>query len=123
MIRRTLMMLFCLTVSASAVYAQDDVMDRIRLLEQQIQELKALKQQQAVTEVKMEHCMKAVARERFCSCVSEGLPREVSFEQYVHTLVTSRENLGYEAMPSEQKKVVDATVAVREKCIEKGFFK
>jgi GTPase Era involved in 16S rRNA processing len=117
------MMLFCLTVSASAVYAQDDVMDRIRLLEQQIQELKALKQQQAVTEVKMEHCMNAVARERFCSCVSEGLPREVSFEQYVHTLVTSRENLGYEAMPSEQKKVVDATVAVREKCIEKGFFK
>jgi len=123
MIRRTLIMLFCLSMSASAACAQDDVLDKIRLLEQQIQELKVLKQQQAVTDVKRDHCMKAVAREKFCRCVSESLPREVSFEQYVHTLVTSHENLGYEAMSPEQKKDVDLTIEVREKCIERGFFK
>jgi len=121
--RRTIMMLFCCSLSASAACAQDDVMDRIRLLEQQIHELKALKQQQAVTDIKQDHCMKTVARDKFCSCVSKNLPREVSFEQYVHTLVTTREQLGYAAMSTEQKMTVDATVAVREKCIEKGFFK
>jgi GTPase Era involved in 16S rRNA processing len=123
MIRRTFLILLCLILSASAAYTQDDVMEKIRLLEQQIQELKALKQQQAVTEIKMDHCMKAVAREKFCTCVSDKLPREVSFEQYVHTLVTTREKLGYDAMTAEQKKVVDATIAVRETCVEKGFFK
>jgi len=121
--RRAFMMLFCFSLSASAACAQDDVLDKIRLLEQQIQELKELKQQQAVTELKLDHCMKAVAREKFCSCVSNNLPREVSFEQYVHTLVTPREKLGYEAMAAEQKKAVNATVEVREKCIERGFFK
>jgi hypothetical protein len=98
-------------------------MEKIRLLEQQIQELKALKQQQAITEVKSEQCMKAVAREKFCGCISQNLPLEVSFEEYVHTLVTPREKLGYDSMTSGQKKLVDAILDAREKCIEKGFFK
>jgi hypothetical protein len=123
MTRRTVMMLFCLGFSSSVAFAQDDVMVKIKLLEQQILELKALKQQQTVVEVKFNHCMKVVAREKFCNCVSETLPREVSFEQYVHTLLTGREKLGYEAMPVDQKKNIDATIEVREKCIEKGFFK
>jgi GTPase Era involved in 16S rRNA processing len=113
----------CLSLSASLSFAQDDVMEKIRLLEQQIQELKMLKQQQAISAVKFDHCMKAVAREKFCNCISDNLPREVSFEQYVHTMVTTREILGYETITVEQKKIVDATVAVREKCLEKGFFK
>jgi hypothetical protein len=123
MLLRSVLIMLLLSVSVPLAFAQDDVMDKIRLLEQQIQELKALKQQQAVTEIKLDHCMKAVAREKFCTCVSEKLPLEVGFEQYVHTLVTSREKLGYGAMTPEQKKVVDATIETRDKCIEKGFFK
>lgn len=123
MVSRSVMTLFGLFLSALPSFAQDDMMEKIRLLEQQIQELKVLKQQQAVTEVKKEHCMKAVAREKFCSCISKSLPAEVSFEEYVHTLVTPRETLGYQTMTDEQKKSVDATVAAREKCVERGFFK
>lgn len=123
MIHRAVIILVSLSLFASPLFAQDDVMEKIRILEQQIQELKVLKQQQTVNEVKLDHCMKAVAREKFCSCVSDNLPREVSFEQYVHTLVTSREKLGYETMTDVQKKIVDATIGIREKCIEKGFFK
>jgi len=123
MLRRIVLVLFCLILPVSTAYAQDDVMDKIKRLEQQIQELKALKQQQVVTEVKFGDCMKATAREKFCRCVSNSLPGEVSFEQYVHTLVTSREKLGYESMSQEHKKTVDATLEAREKCIEKGFFK
>lgn len=123
MIRRAMLMLFYINLSAPAAYAQDDVLEKIRLLEQQIQELKDIKQRQAVTEVKRDQCMKAFSREKFCRCISESLPREVGFEQYVHTLVTSREKLGYESMTAEQKQGVDATVEARDKCVEKGFFK
>ena len=123
MIRHTVMIVLCLSLSASASFAQDDVMDKIRLLEQQIQELKALREQQAVSAVKYEDCMKAIAREKFCRCVGDSLPHDVSFELYVNTLVTSRDKLGYSTMTGEQKKTVDATIETREKCIEKGFFK
>jgi hypothetical protein len=123
MTHRTFMMLFWLGFSSSVAFAQDDVMDKIKLLEQQILELKVLKQQQTVTEVKFNHCMKVVARDKFCICVSETLPREVSFEQYVHTLLAAPDKPGYESMTVDQKKSIDATIEVREKCIEKGFFK
>ncbi len=122
MLKRSILF-YCLSLSALPAFAGDDVMEKIRLLEQQIQELKLLKQQQDATDIKTDHCMKAVAREKFCGCVGQNLPREVSFEEYVHTLVTPREKLGYQAMTTEQKKSVDATLDVREKCIEKGFFK
>jgi len=123
MIRRTFLLLFCLSLSIPTAYAQDDVMDKIRLLEQQIQELKSLREQQAVSAVKIEDCVKAIAREKFCRCVGDNLPHDVSFEQYVHTLVTSRDKLGYSSMTVEQKRTVDVTIEAREKCIEKGFFK
>ena len=121
--QRSILIILALLLYAVPSSAQDDVMEKIRLLEQQIQELKLLKQQQTVVEIKSDHCMKAVAREKFCGCVSQNLPLEVSFEEYVHTLVTPRERLGYQTMTAEQKKTVDATLEVREKCIEKGFFK
>ena len=82
-----------------------------------------LKEQQTFSARKSEQCMKAFAREKFCSCVAVNLPREVDFEQYVHTMVTSKESLGYALMPQEKKNVIDATITVRDTCIEKGFFK
>jgi len=112
--------LFC---SATLCSAADDVMERIKQLEQQIQELKQLKEQQSISVQKNDDCLKAFGREKFCSCISTTLPRQVSFEQYVHTLVTSRDSLGYATMTPEQRSVVDATLAVRETCVEKGFFK
>ena len=121
---RLLVGLLCLSLlAATPALCQDDVMERIRLLEQQIQELKVIKGQQAVAAAKYDDCMKAVSREKFCTCIGNSLPPEASFEQYVHTMVTPRDKLGYDSMPLEQRKAVDATVAAREKCIEKGFFK
>jgi hypothetical protein len=120
---RSLLILFCLLVSAAPSFAQDDVLEKIRVLEQQIQELKLLKEQQAVASVKFDDCMKATAREKFCSCLRSNLPAEVGFEQYIHILVTPREKIGYGTMPDQQRKTVDATIAARESCIEKGFFK
>jgi hypothetical protein len=120
---RILFVLLCASFASTPALAQDDLLEKINRLEQQIQELKLLKQQQNISAAKTEQCMKAVAREKFCACVGTNLPRDISFEQYVHTLVTSKEALGYAGMTQEQKTVIDATLDAREKCIEKGFFK
>ena len=97
--------------------------EKIRLLEQQIQELKALSAQQAVGKQKAELCLKAVVRDKFCNCIGENLPATVSFEQYIHTMVTSKEEESYSTMSHEQKKKIDAILETREKCVAKGFFK
>ncbi len=107
----------------SSACAQDDVMDKIRLLEQQIQELKTLKEQQDLTDIKTEQCMKAVSREKFCTCIGINLPRDVTFERYIQTLVRSKDELRYHEMTADNKMLIDSTIDVRNKCIEKGFFK
>lgn len=122
MTHRLLIFLFSVSFAVPPAFAQEDLQEKIRLLEQQIQEIKTQKLLQKVTQEKSEQCMKAVGREKFCTCVGNSLPREVSFEQYIHTLVTPKETLGYAGMTPEQKSVIDATIAVREKCVEKGFF-
>ena len=120
---RIVIAVLCASFTVAPAFAQDDLMEKIKRLEQQIQELKTLKEQQNINIQKTEQCMKVVAREKFCTCVGNSLPRDVTFEQYVHTLVTSKEALGYVGMSQEQKTAIDATLDVREKCIEKGFFK
>ena len=120
---RILLVLLCASIVSTPALAQDALMEKIKRLEQQIQELKALKEQQNINVAKADQCMKVVARDKFCTCVGNNLPRDINFEQYVHTLVTSKEALGYAGMTQEQKAVIDATMDVREKCIEKGFFK
>ena len=112
-----------LFITATPVCAQDDVLEKIKQLEQQLQELKLLKEQQSVSDKKSDDCMKVVSREKFCSCVGVNLPREVSFEQYVHIMLTNKEDLKYSTLNAEQKLSIDNTIAVRDTCIEKGFFK
>lgn len=123
--RNMLTFLFCSTLMVPhvSVASQDELMEKINRLEQQIQELKALKELQKFVVEKEEFCMKAVGREKFCKCIAAGLPREISFEQYVHTIGTPKEKLGYDTMPLEQKRDVDTTIELRDKCVERGFFK
>ena len=107
----------------SRAASQDDTMERIRLLEIQIQQLKALKEQQKLSEEKEQQCLKPLGNAKFCKCITEALPREVSFEQYVHFLVTTKDGLKYDAMPPEPRQAVDAAFAAREKCVNNEWFK
>jgi len=120
---RVIFVLLCASFVSTPALAQDELLEKIKRLEQQIPEIKLLKEQQNISDIKTEQCMKAVGREKFCTCVGNSLPRDISFEQYVHTLVTSKEALGYAGMAQEQKAVIDSALDVREKCVEKGFFK
>ena len=121
--RRLPLLILGYLLLAAPLHAQEGMQDKIRQLEQQIQELKTLRAQQAVGKQKAEQCLKAVGRDKFCNCLGDNLPAAVSFEQYIHTMVTSKEELGYGAMLPEQKKMVDTILETRETCVEKGFFK
>jgi hypothetical protein len=117
------LLLFPAFTSRSLAASQDDIMERIRLLEIQIQQLKDLKEQQKLAVDKEQQCLKPIGHAKFCKCIAETLPREVSFEQYVHFLVTTREGLKYDTMTPETRQAVDASLAAREKCVDKGWFK
>ncbi|GFE58821.1 hypothetical protein AOG1_27010 [Geobacter sp. AOG1] len=93
MTRRLPLLILGYLLLAAPLHAQDDMEDKIRLLEQQIQELKTLRAQQAVGKQKADQCLKAVGREKFCNCIGENLPTAVSFEQYIHTRLPQKKNL------------------------------
>jgi hypothetical protein len=97
--------------------SEEEIFEKIKLLEMQIQELKDMKAQQNKTEEKQQHCIKAVGTEKFCTCLAEALPDGISFEQYVHLMVSSVEEAG-----GDGKKRVDAAHAARDKCVQKGLF-
>ena len=120
--RVSILLLGCLLLAAPLYAAQDDMQEQIRQLEQQLQELKTLKAKQDIGRKKTGQCLKAVGQEKFCSCIGQNLPADVTFEQYIHTTITPKKDLGYDAMTTEQQKTVDATVETRDKCIDKGFF-
>ena len=97
--------------------SEEELFEKIKLLEMQIQELKDMKAQQNKTEEKQQHCIKAVGTEKFCTCLAEALPGDTSFEQYVHIMISSAEAAGCEG-----KKRVDAAHSARDKCVQKGLF-
>ncbi len=96
---------------------QEELLKKIEVLEQQ---LKELKEQQKTRSEKESHCLRAVGREKFCACLAEKLPPEVSFAEYVRIAVTPKEELGYGGMTPEQKRRIDTTLSVRDACVEKG---
>ncbi|MBU1566498.1 MAG: hypothetical protein KJ630_12835 [Proteobacteria bacterium] len=98
--------------------SEEDIFEKIKLLEVQIQELKDMKAQQNKTEEKQQHCIKAVGAEKFCICLAEALPGDISFEQYVHGMVSSVEGSGASGQRTDQGRV-DAMHIARDKCLQK----
>lgn len=124
--KRLIILVACAFVPASlnlsgAADNKDELLKKIETLEQQLKELKEL---QKTGGEKESQCLKVFGSGKFCKCVAENLPRPVSFEQYVHTVITPKEGLGYDGMSPEQKKGVDQTLAARDRCVEreKGGF-
>ena len=103
--------------------SQDELMEKIKQLEVQIQQLKEKKAQQRLTEEKEQQCLSAVGEKKFCSCIAAALPAEVGFERYVHFVVSPAEELRYDSLKPEERKSIDGARAAREKCTTKGFFK
>jgi hypothetical protein len=97
--------------------SEEEIFEKIKVLEMQIQELKEMKAQQNKAEEKEQQCIKAVGTVKFCKCLAEALPGDISFEQYVHSMVSSVEEASRDG-----KGHVDAAHAARDKCVQKGLF-
>jgi hypothetical protein len=96
--------------------SQEELFEKIKLLERQIQELKDMKAEQSKILEKKQHCIRAMGTDKLCACLAEALPGDVSFEQYVHGFVSTAEE------PREGQGAVDALHVAREKCVQKGLF-
>jgi hypothetical protein len=99
--------------------SEEDIMEKIKILEMQIQELKAMKAQQNKTEEKALQCMTTVGNEKFCACLAQALPAEIGFEQYVHIMVASLDKSGNDRQKPVERGNVVALQASRDKCIQK----
>jgi len=102
--------------------SQEELFEKIKLLELQIQELKDMKAQQNISEEKVQHCIKAVGAEKFCTCLAEALPGDISFEQYVHDMVASPKESGDTSRKQDNQRRLNAVHAARDKCVQKGLF-
>ncbi|NVN90802.1 MAG: hypothetical protein HXX11_09380 [Desulfuromonadales bacterium] len=102
--------------------SQEELLEKINLLEIQIQQLKEMKAQQNKTQEKEQQCILAVGTEKFCTCLAEALPGDVSFEQYVHDMVSLAELSRDDSRKGGAKGDVDAVHAARNKCVQKGLF-
>ncbi|MFH0783471.1 MAG: hypothetical protein V2B20_16175 [Pseudomonadota bacterium] len=103
----------------SQAASQEELFEKIKALEMQIQELKKMKAQQNQTEEKAQHCIKAVGTEKFCKCLAEELPGDISFEQYVHSMVALPDDLSDSARKRNGKGSVEVLSVARDKCIAK----
>jgi hypothetical protein len=62
-------------------------------------------------------CLTAVANEALCSCLSDKLPLKISFSDYVSIVTVTKEELGYDKLSPDDKKIVDLTRGTRDQCI------
>jgi hypothetical protein len=97
---------------------QAELLEKIEKLEQQINELRALKLLKQSLPVKRDQCMKVVGVEGYCTCVVEKLPANVDYRQFVQILLTPAAELGYDKMSGEQKKDVDDALVAWAKCVD-----
>jgi hypothetical protein len=102
--------------------SQEELFEKIKLLEIQIQELKAMKAEQSKAQEKKQHCIRAMGTDKLCACLAEALPGNVSFEQYVHVMVSTPEEPRDDSRKRDGQGAVDALHAARDKCVQKGLF-
>jgi hypothetical protein len=67
---------------------------------------------------KRHQCMTAVANEPFCECLGEKLPVVINFLGYVHIVTQTKEELKYNTLSAEDKRVVDNTRNARDQCLK-----
>lgn len=64
------------------------------------------------------NCIKAIGDSVFCGCITQNLPSIVSFVEYVNIVSQTKEELKYDKLPTEDKKLVDNTRKARDKCVK-----
>lgn len=62
-------------------------------------------------------CLKAFPDERYCKCLSEELPMALALPKFVAIVSTTKRDLKYSALTSDERKMIDIARSVRETCV------
>ena len=73
------------------------------------------------SDVRFLSCMKAFGHTKFCECIKQELPGYQSFDSYFFIITTDRDELNYANLDGDDKKLVDNTHTVRDKCVKASF--
>jgi hypothetical protein len=66
---------------------------------------------------KTAECMKAIGNPDFCSCIANKSPGNISFVGYVQIVTKTKEELEYDSLTPEHKKMVDLSRTARDQCV------
>ena len=69
------------------------------------------------TTLKKDQCMKAIGDMAFCNCIAENSPVAVDFIQYVAVVTRTKEDVKYEQLSADDKKIFDSSRAARDECV------
>ena len=62
-------------------------------------------------------CVKAIGHEEFCHCISENMPSDQEFANYVVAVSKTREELNYDRLSEYYKHSIDLARTARDKCV------
>ena len=68
-------------------------------------------------------CMRAFGHNGFCECLCAELPWTLFFSQYIKIVISPKEELYYDTMTEDDKKLYYIVYSARNKCVEKAFSK
>ncbi len=63
-------------------------------------------------------CIKAVGHEKFCDCISENMPADQEFSNYVVAVSKTKNELNFDQLSEYYQQVVDLARASRDKCVK-----
>lgn len=77
----------------------------------------ALQAAEDMSKATKRQCLTAIANEPLCACLAQRLPMTINFVQYVSIITLTKDELGYDKLSLEDKKIVDLTRGTRDRCI------
>jgi hypothetical protein len=118
-----LVLFFLIPICTTAQEKQQmpvDKIDEIQKLDKLMGDLDNLKVlAEKISKEKYYKCLKAFGDSLFCQCIRDNLSVRTSFENYIMIVVSTKDEIGYQNLNDEDKKMVDMTYGVRENCVNK----
>ena len=68
---------------------------------------------------KYSDCMKAFGSDVYCACVRDNSPVGIDFGAYIQIVTSSKDELKYDSLEEENKKLINKTLEVRDVCVQK----
>ena len=64
-------------------------------------------------------CLKAIGHEEFCHCISENMPSDQEFANYVVAVSKTKKELNFDQLSDYYQQSIDLARTARDKCVSK----